>query len=333
MDISPENQAYIVALLVAVSVFAAAFSLFGKRIKSRETKTSRVQVVSGIAKNKAQVGNENTEQSVLRRKAVQKQLKSLEDQQKANKQKISMQMRIDRAGLSISARALVMIGLLLGAVIGGGLFIAGYSPYLAGAASIAIGLGMPKWVVSFLGKRRITKFSSEFVNAIDIIVRGIKSGLPVNDCLQIIAKETASPVREEFMTIVSGQKVGVTLNQSLARLYLRIPTSEVNFFNIVIAIQQQTGGNLAEALGNLSTVLRARKKMRGKVKAMSSEAKSSALIIGSLPFLVMAGLYFSTPSYLEPLFTTRSGNLMLLGGGMWMSMGVLTMRKMINFQI
>jgi len=333
MDISPENQAYIIALLVAVSVLAAAFSLFGKRIKSRETKTSRVQVVSGIAKNKIIPGSENTEQSVLRRKAVQKQLKNLEEQQQAKKQKISMQMRIDRAGLTISARALIMAGLGLGIVIGGGLFIAGYSPYLAAAASIAIGLGMPKWVVSFLGKRRIAKFSSEFVNAIDIIVRGIKSGLPVNDCLQIIAKETASPVREEFTTIVSGQKVGVTLTQSLERLYLRIPTSEVNFFSIVIGIQQQTGGNLAEALGNLSTVLRERKKMKGKVQAMSSEAKSSAMIIGSLPFLVMLMLYLTTPSYLDPLFEERTGNLMLLGGGMWMSMGVLTMRKMINFQI
>lgn len=333
MEISQQNQIYIVALLIAIAIIAGAFSLFGKKIKSRETTVNRLQNVARNGGKGSKTGSDSGDQSALRSKVVQRQLKQLEEQQKAKKQRISMQMRIDRAGLTVNAQTLVLTGLGIGVLVGGALAITGYSPYVAAAAAIGIGLGLPRWMLNFLGKRRIKKFSSEFVIAIDIIVRGIKSGLPVNDCLQIIAKETNSPVKDEFQTIVSGQKVGVTLNQSLRKMYHRIPTSEVNFFSIVIAIQQQTGGNLAEALANLSTVLRDRKKMKGKIQAMSSEAKSSAMIIGSLPFIVGIMISLTTPDYLTPLFESRIGNIMMLVGGMWMSMGVIAMRKMINFKI
>jgi len=333
MDISQQNQIYFVAFLVAISVIAGAIALFGKRIKSKETKTYRVQTVSGSAAKKIMRAAENSDPSIQRRRAVQKQLKQLEDQQKAKKQKLTIQMRIDRAGLTISPQNMLLVGLAMGVLTGGLLFFTGYNPYVALATTIAVGLGLPRMVLNFLGKRRIKRFSSEFVNAIDIIVRGIKSGLPVNDCLKIIARETSSPVKEEFGTIVAGQKMGVTLAQSLEKLYQRIPTSEVNFFSIVIAIQQQTGGNLAEALSNLSIVLRDRKKMKGKIQAMSSEAKSSASIIGSLPFIVAILVNLSTPDYLNPLFEERAGNMLLIGSALWMSMGIIVMRKMINFKI
>ena len=159
----------------------------------------------------------------------------------------------------------------------------------------------------------------------------MKAGLPINDCLKIIAKESAEPVRTEFADLVDGQAVGVTVEQGLQRVYERMPLSEVNFFMIVLAIQQKSGGNLSEALGNLANVLRERKKMRAKIQAMSQEAKASAGIIGALPPGVMILIYLTSPDYMSLLFTTTAGNMVIVGGLMWMGIGILVMKKMINF--
>src|SRR5262249_25244353 len=148
--------------------------------------------------------------------------------------------------------------------------------------SFAMGLGLPRWVLGFLTARRRKKFTQEFANAIDVIVRSVKSGLPTNEALKIVARESPNPVGSEFNTLVESLKVGVTLDQGLKRMYDSMPTPEVGFFSIVMAIQSKSGGNLSEALGNLSGVLRDRKRLEGKIKAMSSEAKASAGIIGSL---------------------------------------------------
>ena len=180
-------------------------------------------------------------------------------------------------------------------------------------------------------KRRQDKFLVEFANAIDIIVRGIKSGLPLSDCLQIIATELPEPVKSEFIDIVEQQKVGVPLARAFDRVFERMPLQEVSFFSIVIAIQSQTGGNLAEALGNLSQVLRDRYRLAAKVKAYSAESKTSALIIGSLPPLATVLIYFVSPDYMGLLFSEQFGNVLLICCGVWMLIGVLVMRKMINF--
>ncbi|PZU52209.1 MAG: secretion protein F, partial [Brevundimonas sp.] len=193
-------------------------------------------------------------------------------------------------------------------------------------------LGLPRWVVGFLGKKRMKKFSLEFPNAVDVIVRGIKSGLPVHECFKIIARESPAPLGPEFQKLVEGLGVGMTLEQALDKMYGRMPTSELRFFTIVIAIQQKTGGNLAEALGNLSTVLRSRRLMAEKIKALSSEAIASAGIIGSLPPVVMALVSLTAPAYMGLLFTDMRGQVMLLVAGVWMTFGVLAMKKMINFK-
>ncbi|MDX5361665.1 MAG: type II secretion system F family protein [Alphaproteobacteria bacterium] len=324
-------QIILVAALVGAAIFAAAYALFGSSIKQKEGAQKRMQAVARTGAREAAEDNRRGDPEAKRRKAVQQQLKELEKQQKAKRKSVSMRMKIERAGLSISPLMLHVLGGLFGLAVAGFLIFAEYPPIVGLCGGLALGLGFPRWLLSFLAKRRIKKFSTEFVNAIDIIVRGIRSGLPVNECLGIIARECRAPVSDEFQTIVAGQKVGVTVEQSLERMLERIPTSELNFFAIVLAIQQKTGGNLAEALSNLSNVLRERKKMKGKIGAMSSEAKSSAMIIGSLPFMVMALIHLATPDYLTPLFTERMGNMLLLGGAMWMSMGVIVMRKMINF--
>jgi tight adherence protein B len=201
-----------------------------------------------------------------------------------------------------------------------------------GAASFVVGLGLPRWVLGFLTNRRKKKFTENFATAIDVIVRSVKSGLPTNEALRIVAREVPNPVGSEFHNLVESLKVGVTLEQAMKRMMESMPTAEVGFFTIVMTIQTKSGGNLSEALGNLAAVLRDRKRLQGKIKAMSSEAKASAMIIGSLPPGVMAIVYITTPSYISKLFTERSGNLMLAGCVIWMSMGIMVMRKMINFK-
>jgi tight adherence protein B len=195
----------------------------------------------------------------------------------------------------------------------------------------AAGFGLPRWILGFLKNRREAKFLLNFPDAVDVIVRGVKAGLPLGDCLKIIALEAQEPVKGEFKTIVETQMIGIPMGEACAKLYERMPLPEANFFGIVINIQQKAGGNLSEALANLSRVLRDRKKMKAKIKAMSMEAKASAVIIGSLPPAVMFLVYVTSPQYIELLWTHPTGRMMMAASAAWMFMGVLVMRKMINF--
>jgi tight adherence protein B len=164
-----------------------------------------------------------------------------------------------------------------------------------------------------------------------VIVRGIKAGLPLLDSLKLIASEAQEPIRSEIRAVIETQTVGIPLGEACLKLYERMPVSEANFFGIVVSIQQRAGGNLSETLGNLSRVLRDRKKMKAKIQAMSMEAKASASIIGALPLVVMGLVYFTSPAYIEILWTDSFGRMMLGCCAVWMTIGVLVMRKMINF--
>jgi tight adherence protein B len=199
-----------------------------------------------------------------------------------------------------------------------------------GMAFVA-GVGVPLWLLRFLKRRREAKFLAGFPDAVDIIVRGIKAGLPLLDSMRLITSEAPEPLRSEFRAIIETQTVGIPIGEACGRLYERIPVPEANFFAIVIAIQQRAGGNLSEALGNLSRVLRDRKKMKGKIQAMSMEAKASAVIIACLPLAVMCLVYITSPQYIELLWTHPMGRMMLVACAVWMSMGVIVMRRMINF--
>jgi tight adherence protein B len=197
--------------------------------------------------------------------------------------------------------------------------------------AFAAGGGLPRWVLGFLKKRRENKFLEAFPDAVDVIVRGIKAGLPLLDSLRLIANEAQEPVRSEFRGIIDTQTIGMPIGEACLKLYERMPLPEANFFGIVVSIQQRAGGNLSEALGNLSRVLRDRKKMKAKIRAMSMEAKASASIIGALPIAVMILVYITSPQYITLLWTEPLGRIMLAGCVIWMSMGILVMRKMINF--
>jgi len=267
----------------------------------------------------------------LRRKQIQDSLKQFETGEKRRSKRVSVKTMLMRAGLDSSPRQFWIASMVLGALCGGLAHLSGVPPVVALTAAAAGALGLPRWILKFITKRRQQVFLNDFADAIDVMVRGLKSGLPVNDALRVIASEMAAPVGPEFAEVIEGQRIGISIDQGVERMYDRVPLAEVNFLSIVVMIQQKTGGNLAEALNNLSRVLRDRKRLQAKIKSVSQEAKVSAMIVGSLPFLVMAGLSLANPKYLAPLFEDELGHIMLIGSGLWMLTGILVMRKMINF--
>ncbi|MBI1202012.1 MAG: pilus assembly protein [Rhodopseudomonas sp.] len=265
-----------------------------------------------------------------RRDSVENTLKELEERRKKSKS-VVLATRIAQAGLSWSKQTYIIISVAIGVVMFLGGIIGNAGLPAAAALGFAGAFGLPRWFLSFLKKRRENKFLNAFPDAVDIIVRGIKAGLPLLDCMKMITVEAPEPVKSEFRAIVETQAIGMPLGEAAGKLYERMPLPEANFFGIVIAIQQKAGGNLAEALGNLSRVLRDRKKMKGKIQAMSQEAKASAGIIGSLPLAVMGLVWVTSPAYINLLFTAQLGHILLAGSAVWMLMGILVMKKMINF--
>jgi tight adherence protein B len=319
-------QIYGLFFLVVVAIGGVAW-VFLYPLLSGERKTERR--MASVARREPLARPTRAAQKP-RREQIEGTLKDLEQRQKKAKRP-PLSVRIGQAGLNWSKRQFIIISVasgfvaLLIAVLAG----AGLLPALAFA--FAAGFGLPPWLLKFLKKRREARFLNALPDAVDVIVRGIKAGLPLLDSLKLIASEASEPVRSEFRAIIETQTVGIPLGEACLKLYERIPVPEANFFGIVVSIQQRAGGNLSEALGNLSRVLRDRKKMKAKIQAMSQEAKASAAIIGSLPIVVMGLVYFTSPNYIELLWTEQFGRMMLACSAFWMSVGIFVMRKMINF--
>jgi tight adherence protein B len=265
-----------------------------------------------------------------RRDVIESTLKDFDDRHKKSKT-VPLSTRIARAGLSWSKRQFAIISAGIGlAMFALGTF-AGAGLLVSAVLGFAGAFGVPRWLLSYLRKRRETKFLDHFPDAVDVIVRGIKAGLPLLDCIKMIVSEAPEPLKTEFRLILETQAIGMPLGEACGKLYERTPLPEANFFGIVVAIQQRSGGNLSEALGNLSKVLRDRKKMKAKIQSMSQEAKASASIIGALPIAVMTLVYLTSPNYISLLFTNSVGHIMLAGSAIWMVTGVIVMKKMINF--
>ena len=318
-------QAIALFFLASVAVGGVAW-VFIYPILSGDRKAE--QRMANVAKSEPV--NVSRRQPKSRREAIEIALKEFEQRHKKSKS-VPLAARISQAGLTWSKRQFFLISagiavvmFLLGILTGAGL--------LVGAALAFTGaFGIPRWLLSYLKKRRESKFLNSFPDAIDIIVRGAKAGLPLLDCLKIICMESQEPVRSEFRTIVETQAIGLPLGDACGKLYEHMPLAEANFFGIVVTIQQKAGGNLSEALGNLSRVLRDRKKMKAKIQAMSQEAKTSAAIISALPFAVIILVYLTSPNYISLLWTEPLGRVMLGASACWMFMGVMVMKKMINF--
>ena len=319
----------VAALLGFVALAGVGWVLVGDEPTSAKA-TKRISSVSTDTKSEAARSRTTQDTQAARRKQILLTLKQQENQDR--KAKLSLESRLIQAGLSFTVRDFwvgsgiigvlsVLIALLLRA------------PILAAVGiGFGAGLGLPRWLLSNMAKSRAKKFTEEFPNAIDIIVRGIKSGLPVHDCMRLIASESPEPLAKEFKKLMESIAVGTSIDQALEKMYDRMPTSEVRFFSIVLAIQQKTGGNLAEALNNLSVVLRARKLLREKIKALSGEAVASAFIIGSLPPGIGLMVTLTSPGYMNPLINDPRGHVILgIGVGMEM-LGIFVMRRMINFK-
>jgi tight adherence protein B len=313
---------FLAALAVGGVVWVFVYPILSGE-RAAEKRMANVAKAEPVAR--ATRGNQRS-----RRDVVESTLKEFDARHKKSK-RVPLSIRIAQAGLTWSKRQFLFISAIIGVV----MFMVGFvsNAGLLAAAGLAFAgaFGLPRWLLAFLKRRREAKFLDAFPDAVDIIVRGVKAGLPLLDCMKMITVEAPEPLKSEFRAIVETQAIGIPLGEACGKLYERMPVQEANFFGIVIGIQQRSGGNLSEALGNLSRVLRDRKKMKGKIQAMSQEAKASASIIGALPIAVMTLVWITSPQYIGLLFSEPLGHVMLAASAVWMSMGVLVMKKMINF--
>jgi tight adherence protein B len=270
----------------------------------------------------------------LRRRQIQESVQQIEERAAKTKRRRSLEDLVDLAGLAIPPRHIQFVGAGAGILLGGTGWLFAGLPLLI--AVLIVGLCtviVPRLFLGYLINRRKRRFMELFPDAIDIMVRAIRTGLPVNDALRMIATESPAPVGPEFLELVEAQRLGLTVESALDRMCERVAIPEINFLAIVMNIQARSGGNLSEALANLSRVLRERKKMRGKIAAVSQEAISSASIIGAMPVLIVGLLMLINPEYLIPLLETKLGNIILGGCLIWMGIGVLVMRGMIKMDI
>jgi tight adherence protein B len=322
----------LIFFLTALGTGGVLYAFFQPRFTYEAGVRKRLQIAAGTPLGmQRQAGGAATS----RKRSIEETLKEIEDKQKEKARRSSspsLTERLRQSGLGWSRTTYFIIcmatGLMAYLVTD---FAIGLSPLVAVGLSIMIGMLVPRSYVGFNRNRRLAAFGNELPNAVDVIVRGVRSGLPLGDCLRVIAAEGQEPVRSEFKIVVDDQTLGVPVQDAMLRLTERVPLPETSFLATVVAVQSRSGGNLTEALANLSNVLRERKKMRGKIRAMSAEAKASAGIIGALPPVVAGLLYLTSPQYISLLFTTTLGQVVLVVCAVWMSIGVLVMRAMINF--
>jgi tight adherence protein B len=320
-------QALALAFLVAVSIGGVAW-VFVYPILSGERQAEKRMV--SVAKAEPVARKAAARATRSRREQVEETLKEIEIRNRKASH-LPLATRISQAGLDWSKERFLITAAVFGVLVFVAAFLVGGSLIVAAGLGFSAGAGLPLWVLKFLKRRREARFLQIFPDSVDIIVRGIKAGLPLLDSMKVIVADAPEPVRSEFRTIIETQTVGIPLGEACSKLYERVPVAEANFYGIVISIQQKAGGNLSEALGNLSRVLRDRKKMKAKINAMSMEAKASAGIIGALPVAVMALIYLSSPDYISLLWTEPLGRVMIAASAVWMFIGVMVMKKMINF--
>lgn len=319
----------ILALLATVCVGAAGFALVpGLLGQGRAGK--RMKALQGdIRVNRAETSAARAREQ--RRKNIQDALKSQSDQFEKRRKRVPLQDLIFQAGMKIKRNDFIRNQALFGAGVAAMCVVLQVPLLFSAVFGVAAGYLLPRMYLGHRRKKYQDQFLDELPNAVEAIVRGVKSGLPLNDSMRVVAKEVKEPVKSEFQRVLDQQAVGKSMMEAVAVLFDRVPLPEVNFFVVVITVQQQAGGNLSEALGNLARVLRNRKKMKQKIKAMSSEAKASAGIIGSLPFAVAILVSLTTPTYLLPMVQTSVGLFWLGVAAVLMLTGVFVMRRMVQF--
>jgi tight adherence protein B len=317
------------ALLAIVVVGAIGFAFVPQLIGSNRADKRFKALQGDIQANRRTADAERTREG--RRKQIQQTLRVQNEALGRAKRRVPLQDQIYQAGMKIKARDWIRNLIILGVAITAACYFLQVPILFCLVFGVAGGYLLGRLWLGRRRKKHINAYLEELPNAVEAIVRGVKSGLPLNDSMRLVAKEAKEPIKSEFQRVLDQQSMGKSMMEAVMILFERMPIPEVNFFVVVITVQQQAGGNLSEALGNLSRVLRNRKKMKQKIKAMSSEAKASAGIIGSLPFIVAILVTLTTPAYLAPLFTTQTGWMWLGIAVIMMSLGGFMMNKMIQF--
>ena len=336
-----DQTALVIMVCATVAVGGLAYVFLFKRIDTEKRTGDRLDAISGGEATQRRNGKAVARKDkahkkmseAARRKQREEALSTLSDQRSSASQAKNppLKVRLRQAGMTITPRTFVIVGVVLGLVGLGGGFALGMTWYYPPAFAFILGFGLPNFYVNRRRKKRITSFLKEFAGSIDVIVRGIRSGLPLNDCVRIIANDAQEPVKSEFARVVESQQLGLSMAEACSRLAERVPCPETNFFAIVIHIQSQAGGNLGEALSNLSGTLRERAKMKDKIAALAMEAKASAYIIAALPAVVALLVFLSSPKYLVPLYAHETGQSVLVFCALMMFVGTMVMKKMINF--
>ena len=315
-------------ILAMVAVGAAGFALVPSALGDSRADKRRKAFQGDLRVNRLEIDAARSRDQ--RRKTVQQALKTQTDALNAKK-RITLTQLLFQAGMTIKPAAFIRNSIIMGVVLFAVLVVVQVPFYFAAIFALAAAYLLPRMYVSRKRRKYQDSFLDELPNAVEAIVRGVKTGLPLNDSIRVVAKDAKEPVKSEFGRVLDQQAFGMSMTEAVQVLLDRVPLPEVNFFVVVITVQQQAGGNLSEALGNLARVLRNRKKMKQKVKAMSSEAKASAGIIGSLPFVVGILVSVVSPRYLEPLIATSLGHIWLGIGVLMLSAGIFVMNRMVKF--
>lgn len=268
-----------------------------------------------------------------RRLAISDKLRKEKNEQDVDKKKTTTGDQLAQAGLHLSIKQYWLFSTLAAIVFSILIHLAGQPLILVACAFVTGLLGIPKIVLNKLASSRQAKFLEDFPDLIEAVVRLLKAGMPVSEAVAMSAKEFEGPAGEEMAIMYDQQKIGIPLHQAAREACYRMPLTEMNMFATSLAIQAQTGSSLSDVLMNLSSMIRARFRLKRKVKALSSEAIASAGIIGTLPVLVATGMYFTNREYINILFEDSFGNILLMGAVLWMGIGVLTMKIMINFKV
>lgn len=317
------------ALLAFIAVGALGFAFVPGMLGSSRAEQRRRALQGDIQANRRE--NAAARAREERRRNIQDTLKSQSDNYTRARRHVPLQAQLFQAGLKMRSRDFIRNQVIVGLVVGVLAFLIQIPIIFALVFAAAGGYLLPRMWLNRKRKKYQARFLEELPNAVEAIVRGVKSGLPLNDSMRLVAKEAKEPLRSEFSRVIDQQALGKSMQEAVNVLFERIPVPEVNFFIVVISVQQQSGGNLSEALGNLAKVLRNRKAMKLKIKAMSSEAKASAGIIGALPFVVAGLVALVSPAYMVPLYTTTTGQIALAVAGAMMALGIFIMRQMIQF--
>lgn len=322
-----------IILLVVVVVGGIVGIIVMLQTQEDAARKKRMSIISGHGVLRNDVNDKDVKGKRLADLARKLKDQQSDEQKKAQSKKATIRDMLIYAGLDVPQSSFWVASAVSGVVVGGLFLLIGMSKIVCIMGLLMGFFGLPRTVLKFMARRRQKKFLEDFADGLESMVRLLKAGMPVGEAIAMVAREFTGPLGEEMGKVYESQRIGVPLSESILDCARRIPLPEVQMFATGIVIQQQTGSSLSDVLMNLAALIRARFRLKRKVQALSAEAKASAMIIGALPVFVSAGLYFINPEYISLLFTTPSGKFYLTGAVIWMSVGIVVMKQMINFKV